>query len=269
MKLRFFNKRLRNNYLKIASILLTVESFILIFIDLSSNIKLPVLFVSLLIYAFLYIAMYLQARTIVKREIDLGNTKITVKFGDLFDEEGLKVISCNEFFDSQVDGALISSKTLHGKVMTEYITDISDFDQKLISDDSCNNRIIERDVIRAIGKHNRYQLGTCFRYNGFIFVAFTKFDDDNKAYLDLPSYMFGLSNMWDEINRVYGGNNIVVPFVGSRMTRITGSSNINKQEQLEMLVNSLKYSGISFAHDCKITIVLPDNLKNELSIYEL
>lgn len=268
MKLSFFNKRLRNNYLKIASILLTVESFILIFIDLSSILKLLVLLVSLLVYAVLYIAMYIQARTIVKREIDLGNTKITVKYGNIFTEEGLKVIPCNEYFDSQVDEVLISSKTLHGKVMSEYIEDISDFDQKLAENDCCNKRIIEQ-VKRTIGKKNKYQLGTCFLYNGFIFVAFTKFDNDNKAYLDLSNYMYCLSNMWDEINRVYGGNSIVVPLAGSGITRINSSASITKQDQLEMLINSLKFSNIKFSHDSHITIVLPENLKNEISLYEL
>lgn len=269
MKLKFFNKKLLGNYLKAASILLTFESFVLIFIDLTSNIKFPVLFTSIFVYVFLYVAMYLQARNTVEREIDLGNTKITVKYGDLFSESGLKVISCNEYFDSQVDEVLISSKTLHGKVMTEYINDINDYDKKLIADDCCNNRIIEKNENRAIGKHNKYQLGTCFCYDGFIFVAFTKFDEDNKAYLDLPNYMYCLSNMWDEINRVYGGNSIAMPLVGSGITRINSSASITKQDQLEMLINSLKFSNIKFSHDAHITIVLPENLKDELSLYEI
>lgn len=268
MKLKFFNKKLFNNYLKAASILLTVESFVLIFVDLTSKIKFSVLFTSIFVYVILYVAMYLQARNTVEREINLGNTKITVKYGDLFRESGLKVISCNEYFDSQVDEVLISSKTLHGKVMTEYINDINDFDQKLAENDCCNKRIIEQ-VNRAIGKKNKYQLGTCFRYNEFVFVAFTKFDEDNKAYLDLPNYMYCLSNMWDEINRVYGGNNIVVPLVGSGITRINSSASITKQDQLEMLVNSLKFSNIKFSHDSHITIVLPESLQDELSLYEL
>lgn len=269
MRLKFFNKRLRNNYLKFASALLTIESFILIFVELSNESRMPVLIVSLFVYAILYVVMYFLARNIKKRNINLGNTKITVKYGDLFKEKGLKVIACNEYFDSQVDEVLISSKTLHGKVMTEYITDIKDFDQKLLDDDYCNKRIIDVNANRLVGKQNKYQLGTCFPYDDFIFVAFSAFNDDNEAYLDLLNYMLCLSNMWYELNRVYGGNNIVLPLVGSGITRINASGHITKQEQLNFLITTLRFCDITFSHDSNITIVLPENLKDELSLYEL
>lgn len=269
MRINFFNRKLIDQYLKIVSIILTVESFVLIFVELSCLAKILTPIISVLVYLIIYLVMYEFACRQDEREIKIGNTKIHLKFGDLFNESGNKVISCNEYFDSIVDEKLISSKTLHGKVMLEYINDISDFDMQLDNDINCKNKIIERDCKRYSGKMNKYELGTCFKYKDFIFVAFTKFDEQNRAYLNLPDYMYCLSNFWNELNRIYNAENIIIPLLGSGITRLPDSSAITKQEQLEMLVNSLKYSNLSFSHDITITIVLPENLKNEISIFKI
>ncbi len=269
MRINFFNKKLIEQYLQIVSVILAVESFVLMFVELSCLAKILTPIISLIVYIIVYLIMYESACRQDEREIKIGNTRIYLKFGDLFNESGNKVIACNEYFDSIVDDKLISSKTLHGKVMKEYIKDISDFDKQLDNDIDCKNKIIERNCKRNSGKTNKYELGTCFKYKDFIFVSFTKFDEQNRAYLNLPDYMYCLSNFWNELNRTYNAENVVIPLMGSGITRRPDSSSITKQEQLEMLVNSLKYSNLSFSHDVTITIVLPENLKNEISIFKI
>lgn len=117
-------------------------------------------------------------------------------------------------------------------------------------------------------KNTKYKLGTCFKYKDYIFVAFSKFDEQYRAYLDMPDYLFCLTNFWIELNRVYNGENIVVPLLGSGITRI-GNSNITKQEQLTLIIDSLKYSNLVFTHDATITIILPESLKNEIRLFNL
>lgn len=269
MKMNFFSKKLRNKYYKVIAFMISIESFILIFKDIPEKYKFKALMINIITFLIIYIAMFCHAKFITIRKMKIASANLTIKFGDIFCEKGLKVIPCNEYFDSLVDENIVSSNTLHGKVLKSHIKNINDFDEKLKNDSSCKLRILDIVNERPCGKHSKYQLGTCFQYNDYIFVAFSKFDIDNKAYLDFPSYMFCLSNMWNEINRVYSGNDIVLPLIGSGLTRIYGSNEITKQNQLELLINSLKYSNITFSHDINITIVLPDNLKEELSIYEI
>jgi len=54
----------------------------------------------------------------LKSEVKIPNsvngTEITVKFGDIFKENGWKAVAVNDFFDNRVDEDLVSSKSLHG-----------------------------------------------------------------------------------------------------------------------------------------------------------
>lgn len=269
MRINFFNSKLLSSYAKITSILLAIESFVFLFVELPEKFRIPMLIISLVIFGAIYIVMYICACKITEKTIKVGSTTVKIKFGDLFKEDGLKVIASNEFFDSEVDEVLISSNTLHGNVIKNHIKDVKDMDKKLEEDSCCNSKIINPNYKRARGKTKQYELGTCFKYDKFIFVAFTKFDDQNRAYIELPNYLYCLSNFWIELNRVYDAQNIVVPLLGSGITRLKDFGTITKQEQLELLVNSLKYTNLTFSHDISITIVLPENLKEEISIYKL
>ena len=167
-----------------------------------------------------------------------------------------------------VDEHIISSKSLNGQVLNKYVDDIDNLNSRINDDIDCKNNIVGENDDKKFGKTTRYKLGTCFKYSGYIFVAFSKIDSQYKAYLDMPSYMFCLTNFWNELNRVYNGESIVVPLLGSGITRIE-NCNISKQEQLEILINSLQYSNLSFSHDVNITIVLPESLKNEIKLFNL
>ncbi len=48
------------------------------------------------------------------------DTRISVLFGDIFAQDGLKVIGVNDFFDSAVDGNHVSPSTLHGLMLTRF-----------------------------------------------------------------------------------------------------------------------------------------------------
>ena len=57
----------------------------------------------------------------LKRSITITSnafdTPIKVLFGDLFEQNGWKAISVNEYFDSAVDGDHVSERSLHGAML--------------------------------------------------------------------------------------------------------------------------------------------------------
>ncbi|MDA1379583.1 DUF6430 domain-containing protein [Plesiomonas shigelloides subsp. oncorhynchi] len=76
-----------------------------------------------LVIAFIY-AIY-SNRT--KNKISLKLTdkvKAEVYYGNLFDAQEIIVIPVNEYFDTIVDDKIISSKTVHGKFIKIFLTEM-------------------------------------------------------------------------------------------------------------------------------------------------
>src|SRR5687767_5995508 len=59
------------------------------------------------------------------------STRIEVRFGDLFGEDGIRAISVSEFFDTQL-GAPVSPKSLHGVFIQKHFGGgVASLDQQL------------------------------------------------------------------------------------------------------------------------------------------
>ena len=268
MRSKLSKKLILELYSKIISGIVGIESFVLIFVEIPNKYRFLATLVNVFIFAVVFVLVLIYSYKLKQIKIDLCGTCVTIKFGDMFSENGNKVISCNEYFDSKVDNVLISENTLNGRVIKTYITDIADFDEKIKNDSGCNAAIVGSNPTKALGKLIKYKLGTCFKYDQFIFVAFTKFNDRYQAYLNLPDYYFTLANFWEELNRVYNAEDVVIPLMGSGITRL-GNNSITKEQQLQILIDSLKYSNLSFAHNSKITIVLSENLKDQIRLFNI
>ena len=76
----------------------------------------------------------------------------------------------------------------------------------------------------------------------YFLLAFSKFDDCNRAYLEMVDYVRCLNNMWCECDIFYAGKSISLPLLGSGITRLKGYENINNQELLEILIWTFKIS---------------------------
>lgn len=224
-----------------------------------------VIFIYILPFVVVFFYLWIRANMLKHIELNINNTKIVIKFGDLFAENGLKTITFNEFFDTQVDDVLISSRTLNGIFLNkqkEHIVEI----EKVISDNE-NFNIID-EAKREQGKNVRYKLGSIKRYKDYFLVAFSKFDDKNRAYLSLSNYFACLMKYWSEVNRVYNGENVVLPLLGSGITRFDNKS-IEPQFLLEAILSSFKYSNLSFSQDFCITLVLHKSLDGKINLYNI
>jgi len=85
---------------------------------------------------------------------------ITIIFGDLFAQDGCKVVSVNDFFDSAVDDRHVASKSLHGLMLTRCWAR-----SKANWDDQVERELAgippTEDVARpSPGKPKRYAIGT-------------------------------------------------------------------------------------------------------------
>lgn len=76
-------------------------------------------------------------------------------------------------------------------------------------------------------------------------------------------------NYWNEVNRIYNGENIVLPLMGTGITRLMCGNSITCQKALEVIIQTFEYSNLSFSHDCKITLVISKKLKSEINLYSI
>lgn len=225
------------------------------------------LFLTLLIIAYQIIrVLFLKSL-----KLDIDGSEIQIKKGDIFSfpRNVYKVIAFNEFLDTKVDDQIISRESLNGKYLNKYYSDTSDLDNRIIEDPRMKLRITEKDVSRPLGgKPTRYRLGSVYKDMDFFLVAFSKFDDQNEANLKLHEYANCLINFWNEVNSLYAQQEIVVPLLGSGITRHK-DFDAEPHQLLEVMLWTFKISKVKFREPSKVTILLHGEHHKKINFYKL
>ncbi|MFE5321903.1 macro domain-containing protein [Paenibacillus sp. NPDC056579] len=204
-----------------------------------------------------------------RREISLYNSVVIVKVGEIFKEDGLKVIGFNEYFDTIVGERMVSESSLNGIYLTQIVSDASVLDRLIEKDEGLRDKVVGINNTRSRGKRKKYKLGTIFKNGDYLLTAFSRFDEDNRAYLYMNDYINLLLNLWNEIDKVYAGRSVTIPLMGSGITRFKEYSHITEQELLELLLWSFKISRIKFTYPAKVTFVVHDSKKDKVNFYKL
>lgn len=129
-------------------------------------------------------------------------------------------------------------------------------------------RMVCENSNRKDGKTHKYKLGTIHQHKDYLLTALSRFDEKNRAYLSMQDYVTFLLEFWNEIDIIYAGKTIVIPLLGSGMTRFK-NVDISEQELLELLLWSFKMSRIKFRYPSKVRIVISKNKKDRISLYKL
>ena len=120
-----------------------------------------------------FLIMWILANKKDEKKLKINSTNIVIKYGDLFEEEGLKVIAFNEFFDTQVDDKVIATSSLNGIFITEHSDGASTIDNKIDSEIRLKQSIISENVHRKFGgKTTRYKLGCVCPYYDYFLLSF-------------------------------------------------------------------------------------------------
>src|SRR5690554_6484174 len=122
-KVKPFDRKLFKNYLEVLSVVGLLCSFALIVITIPDCLKIYVGIALVLLLLIIYLIMWINANNQDKTTLTINNSTMIIKTGDIFEEDGLKVIAFNEYLDTQVDNRLISENTLNGKFLRSKISD--------------------------------------------------------------------------------------------------------------------------------------------------
>lgn len=194
--------------------------------------------------------------------INIRGIKVEIRQGDIFSENGWKVIAFNEHFDTTVDDVIIAHNTLNGVFIDRYVNDINDLRCR-IERETDDNTAYKRTNINGITK---YPLGRIITYNDYMLLSFSHFTN-NEAHLTQKDYEDCLRVMWIEISRTYANKPIFIPLLGSGITRFDGTPNKSKSDLLKCMLCTLRTSKAIINQP--ITIVLTKEAMEEINIYEL
>ncbi len=271
MKISLFNKRIVNRFLGILSTISVITSIIFLFVSIDETLKVGIGIVVLALLVVLYFAIWIGSKMRRSIILKINASEIEVKFGDIFKEcADLKVIGFNEYFDTLVDGRIISAASLNGQYIEKfYRSKVAELDAIISSDAHLGESCLYENEHRPQGKSAKYKLGTICVVNDYLLTALSRFDKDNRAYLEMIDYISCLLNFWNEVDRVYAGRSIALPILGSGITRFKGYENISDQELLELIIWTFKVSRIKFTYPSKVKIIAFERKSERINLLSL
>lgn len=265
-----FDKRILQEFLQYLSAISAILSIALIFVNIPTTLKLCIGGSVALVLILIYIILWIRANQLRIVNLDIEGSYVTVKSGDIFEQNGFKAIAFNEYFDTQVDDRIISSQSLNGIFIDNFFSESTEILDKYIEEYQFDDDvIIEQNPNRRFGKKVKYSIGTICLYDDYILAAFSKFDENNRALLTMPEYLEFLIRFWDNVNRVYTQKNVSVPIFGSGITRIKEHKNISDEDLLKIMLWTFRISEMRFKYPAKLTIVIHKDKIEKINLLDI
>lgn len=249
-----------------------IATTLLTFIEFDTKIHKLYILIALVCISVLYIIIKLAiSLRLSKISLNIDGSEVEIKKGDIFkaSRDAFKVIAFNEFFDTLVDDKIISKTSLNGQYIEKYYQNTFDLDKRIKEDKRMYNKITEEKVNRPLGgKTTRYKLGSVYLDDDFFLLAFSKFDDNNKANLKLQEYANCLMNFWNEVNNLYAQKEVFVPLLGTGITTHK-DFDATPHQLLEVMLWTFKISKVKFKEPSKITILIDESKLNKINFYKI
>lgn len=228
------------------------------------------IFVVLVVFVAVWAIIYFAIGSVFKKEVTLTirQTPVSISYGDIFEASGLRVIGCDNHFDTRIDDRVISKSSLHGRMFLNN----GDLDKI--------NEVVDAEASRlGLEKSDEgfytFPLGSVVKYDSdvdghsYLLVATMELDDNHEAHTNMAQFERMLMRMWKEIDRVYASKDIVVPFLGAGIARFDDGPK-DRSKLLRCVLCTLNTSGVSF--NSKVSVLLFDESKsnedNNIDLYE-
>jgi hypothetical protein len=217
------------------------------------------------VYAVLTIVILIvkYQRTKSKITLDIRGIKVTIERGDIFKADGWKLIPFNEYFDTTVDDIIISSTTLNGLFIKNYVDNLGNLEQEIAADDE--SRTLYKRSIR--NERWVYPLGRIKTYKDYMLLAFTHFNEQNEAHINSSEFEHSLRIMWQEIRRTYSNKPVFLPLLGSGITTFDNVQKPSTFALLKCIVCTLSTSEVDINQP--ITILLTEDALQKTNLYDL
>ena len=270
VKVNLFDKRIVKQFSGFTSAISVGLSLLLIFVEIPKEVKLTLGIIFAVILLVIYILLWFLSNNLEEVNLDVEGSTVSVKKGDIFKQRGFKVIAFNEYFDTQVDDKIISQQSLNGIFITKHLEiPVPELDKYIENYSFDDDETLEENTARRFGKKTRYSIGTVCVYNEYLLTAFSKFDDQNRAWLTMPDYLSFLIRFWDKVNRVYAQKSVSVPIFGSGITRIKEHKNISDEDLLKIMLWTFRISEMRFKYPAKLHIIIHASKIDRINLLDI
>jgi len=188
------------------------------------------------------------------KTINETGVKIRIKFGDIWQENGEKIIAFTRCFSTKVDDIVIHSGTLHGMFVK----------RNFVSNDDAKSKIDSVLGENSSEVGGLYEPGKTIRVEGIKDTAFlvglTTLDAANQASVTPNDYFIALANMWETIRTINSSEAIVCPLLGTGRSRLNFNNTAIFTEILNSALIAMKNG---FITNELVFIIHPSDIENE------
>ena len=204
-------------------------------------------------------------RNRISFRVPASDSSFEIKYGDIFDDDGVIVIAVNEYFDGML-GCHVSETSLHGKFIKDKLGGQSETFIKLTRGALAGVEP-EETVTRCTGECDRYPIGTVARVSineqcYLLSVLSHTTISSNKAFASVEDLLTCLAGVWKGVREHSGGRPVRIPLIGS------GLSGIGLPEKVltGIIVTSFICHTKKEKVADKVTLVLPRRLRGTLDL---
>lgn len=217
--------------------------------------------------SFLFSLFRVYERRTANFFIPTTESRIEIKFGDLFSEDCNLLIGVNEFFDGEL-GDVVAKKSVHGQFIERYF-DSSSAGFRRSVDEALRGKkfeIVERNIL----PHAKYEIGTTAvvkigQRKAFLMAMAVSDLVTFKAKTSVPYVWQALVGALEAVRDHGNGDVLAMPLVGNGLS----SLNIEPQHLLRLIVLSLVDFGRKQGLPKKIVVVVPEGCFEQLDIHEI
>lgn len=198
----------------------------------------------------------------ISRDFSVPDIKITIKIGDIFNENANLIIGMNDVFDTE-KGVIIKPKSIQGQFLTKVFNDDKIKLDKEIK--TALNKIIgKKDPDKKQGKNIRYPIGTVATLSvgnkKYFCSAYSFMGNNLKAQSSIHNIFLSLESLWSEIRLKGQCDDVAIPVIGTDLARTTNTASYSNL--IKLIITSFVVS----SREAMITkhlkiIIYPDDIK--------
>lgn len=194
------------------------------------------------------------------------NTKVTLKFGDLFEEDADIVVAVTEHVDSQI-GQRVAPNSVHGQLIQRWFTSEAAFRQ------AADTALVGKPFNlsnRSPGPNACYPLGTTVRVGtgerqAYLLVFAHSDPVTDKAFVDLSEAIAATRQLLLYVHSYSGGRPVALPLLGNGQSGL----NLKPQHLLRLLVLLIVAVAREKGLPKDVRVCLHDDCFEELDLREV
>ena len=165
--------------------------------------------------------------SIVRHQIRDSDVHISIRIGNIFEQEGALIIGTNSTFDTTLDDGVISPDSIQGQFTRKYFAgNVAQLDRQLDEGLSSIEALAHRNTReKPFGKRTVYPMGTVVPVHAgnrkAYFYAMAHLNAHKSAHVEPEEFLDALPRLWQGIrDRGDMEDNLLCPLLGAKHGRL-------------------------------------------------